>query len=115
MKIKKIILLTFILVSLVAVSVVSAADNDTMDVISVEESTYDTINVDETEVVSAEDNQVILGDESSFGTFTDLAKKINSGESEIVLDCDYRYNSTIDTSYQGGVTINEDKTISKNR
>ena len=49
---KKIMILTVILVSLFAVSAVSAADNATGDAVSVEETTD--------EIVSVEENQVIL-------------------------------------------------------
>ena len=44
MKFKKIMLLAIFLVSLLAVSAVSAADNDTSDVVSVDETTDDFVS-----------------------------------------------------------------------
>lgn len=58
---KKLIILSIFIVSLLAISVVSAAENVTSDVGAVEEATPDDISVDEVkEVVSVENNQVIL-------------------------------------------------------
>lgn len=58
---KKLIILSIFIVSLLTISVVSAAENVTSDVGAVEEATADAISVDEVkEVVSVENNQVIL-------------------------------------------------------
>ena len=50
---------------------------------------------------------IFVHDNSGVKTFTELAAKINGGESEIVLDCDYKYNSSIDSDYQNGVHISK--------
>lgn len=54
---------------------------------------------------------IFVHDNSCVKTFRELAAKINSGKSEIVLDCDYKYNFSIDSNYQSGVEISKDKTI----
>ena len=108
MKFKKIMLLAIFLVSLLAVSAVSAADNVTSDVVSVDETTDDAINVDEAyEVVSAEDNQVIEQTENEEtitatddGNFTDLQNIISNAEegSTITLDKNYCFTSRLTIS-----------------
>ena len=60
MKYKKIMILTILFVSLLAISAVSAAENTTDDIVGVEETTD--------EVVSVEENQEILK-ENEPGTF----------------------------------------------
>ncbi|WP_407413039.1 hypothetical protein [Methanobrevibacter sp.] len=65
---KKLMILTIILVSVLAVSAVSAVDNDTSDVVSVEE------------------NQVILSENNDDGTFDDLQSEINNATQGSVLN-----------------------------
>ena len=112
MRYKKIVILTIILAFLLAISAVSAVNNATSDVVSVEKTTADVVKETTDEVVSVEnDNQVISANESDWGTFDDLAKEINSAGNEIVLYRDYKYNSTIDSIYQTGVTISKNSLI----
>ena len=92
MKFKKIMLLAIFLVILLAVSAVSAADNATSDIVTVEESTLDALSVDEAkEVVSVEGNDGfddlmsdvndnVLGKSIyvNGSTFTDIGNAIDS-------------------------------------
>ena len=57
---------------------------------------------------------IFVHDNSNKKTFRELATKINSGKSEIVLDCDYRYNATVDSDYQSGITISSNIIINGN-
>ena len=107
---KKIIVLTILLVSLLAISAVSAADNATSDVVGAEETITDAINVEEEkEVVSAKENQVFLGNESQVGTFDELSSLItNTFEGgTLELDKDYKYinGSTEGISIDKQITI----------
>ena len=105
---KKLMILTIILVSLLAVSTVSAADNTTSDVVGVEETTDDAVSVDGAEVVSAEDNQAI-GNVGDVGTFDELSGLIGNASqgSVLELDKDYKY---VDGSNEG-IQINQSITI----
>ena len=89
---KKLMILAIFLVSLLAVSAVSAADNGTeSDIASVEEVTDD--------VVAVEDNSEILNDDStSVGNIEDLYNQINgtSDGGTVTLDKDYEYKSLSD-------------------
>ena len=115
MRYNKIILAIF-LVSLFAISAVSAADNATSDVVSVEnnvtgdvvsvEETTDAISVEEAdEVVSAEDNQVI-GSTGDVGTFSELADSIRTlnQQGNLNLKKDYAYDDSFSID---GIIINE--------
>ena len=89
---KKILILTVILVSLLAVSAVSAADNTTSDVASVEK-TDEVISVDKAkEVISVKENQVILSENNNVGTFDDLQNEINNAPAGSVLNLTRDYN-----------------------
>ena len=119
-------IVTIILAFLLAVSAVSAHNNVTNDVISVDKAK---------EVVSAKDTQAILGNESEVGTFHDLAIEINEIESDETLNLtkDYEYNTSyyspenalqIDKSItidgkghsliNGGINISSEKVVVKN-
>ena len=99
---KKIMILVIFLVSLLAVSAVSAADNVTSDVVSVEEDQV----IEQTEIeeiISTTDN----------GTFTALQKKIDNAEagSTIILENDYLYDDGFDIE---GISISKELTIHGN-
>ena len=102
MRYKKIIILTILLVSLLAVSAVSAAENATED-IGVEETTND---------VSIDENQVILK-ENNVGTFTDLTKDIADAKGTLNLNRNYAYTDS-DSDYKNGITIDKKITINGN-
>jgi len=93
-----------ILVCLFAVSAVSAADNATNDIMSIDETNDKVTNI--------EDNLVILKEKNNIGTFTDLNTKINNNnESRIYLNNDYYYDVTSDLDFKDGITINRDISI----
>ena len=103
-------MLAILLVSLLAISAVNAADNATSDVVSVEETTVDVVKETTDEVVSVEnDNQVISANESDWGTFDDLVKEINAVEEGGILNLtkDYKY---VNGSNEG-IQINKPITI----
>ena len=102
---KKIMLLVILLVSLLAVSTVSAAENVTDDIVSVEETTD--------EAVSVEVNQIILK-ENNAGTFTDLANEIANATSELNLTRDYAYDEDSDRDYKDGIGIDKSITVNGN-
>ena len=77
-------ILLILLISLLAVSAVSAADNATSDVESVEKTTD--------EVVSVEENQVSLKENTNSGTFDDLQTEINNAPEGSVLNLTRDYN-----------------------
>ena len=91
---KKFIILT-VLISLLAISAVSASDN----------TTNDTLAMDST-------NNAIA---TTPNTFTDLNKLINdNSDSTIELSDDYTYNSNTDYDFKTGITISRDVTINGN-
>ena len=102
--IKKRYMFLIILVCLFAVSAVSAADNATNDIMSIDETNDKVTNI--------EDNLVILKEKNNIGTFTDLNTKINNNnESRIYLNNDYYYDVTSDLDFKDGITINRDISI----
>ena len=108
MKYKKIMLLTLFIVSLLAVSAVGATDNATSDVISVEETAYDVVNVNEnTQIMKSVNNESYHSNMNSEGTFSDLANIINKGSGyyNVTLEKDYKFDSNIDLELKEGITI----------
>ena len=136
-------MLVIFIISLSAISAVSAADNATGDSVSIEKdnnilnivATETITSVDKTDVVNVEnasinkgqsdelienvkhDNEVGTTDEneliSSSATFTDLANDIANASGELNLTKNYTYSS-IDSSYNIGITINKLITINGN-
>ena len=102
---KRIMMLAILLVSLLAVSAVSAADNVTDDVVGVEETTDEVVSLDN-------DDQVIL-EETNVGTFTDLANEIAKSKGELNLNKNYKYASS-DSSYKEGILIDKSIVINGN-
>ena len=82
-----------------AVSAVSAADNATSDAVSVEKTTD--------EVVSVEENQVSLKENTNSGTFDDLQTEINNAPAGSVLNLTRDYNGHSGSRIQ----FNKDLTI----
>jgi hypothetical protein len=102
--IKKRYLFILILVCLFTISAVSAADNTTNDIASIDETTDEFTNV--------EDNLVILKEKNNIETFTDLNAKINNNtKSNIYLNNDYYYDVSSDLDFKDGITTNRDITI----
>ena len=118
-------ILAIFFVSLLAVSVVSAADNATDDVVSVEKATDDVVSVEKAtdDVVSVEiedninveNNQAILGEnENTDGNFTDLSNEIKStGENQTLsLNKSYVFDSNCDLNNY--ITLDKPITIDGN-
>ena len=80
---KKLMALAIFLVGLLAVSAASAADNITSDIASADMTTN--------EFVSIEEQTILKENESSQGTFTDLANEIANATDELTLTRDYAY------------------------
>ena len=101
MRYKMIIVLTILLVSLLTVSAVSAADNATSDVLSIDETTD--------EVLSVEENQEILKESNDVGTFDELSSLIKNAAEGSVLELDKDYQNV-----NGSDKILIDKSITIN-
>ena len=80
-------ILAILLVSLLTVSAVSAADNATSDVLSVNETTEEVVSVDN-------DNHEILK-ENEPGTFTDLKNEIDNADGQLNLNRDYYHADSV--------------------
>lgn len=109
---EKILILAIFLVSLLAISTVSAADNAT-DAVGINNQTTD-------EIVNVENNnQVIKSAAEGFdylsvnsdGTFTDLANDIANANGELKLTKNYVYDSSKDSNYANGIVIDKEITI----
>jgi len=104
---KKIMVLTVIIVSLFALSAVSAADNATTDVVGLEDVNNEVISVEKTQTIGETENDT--APEDKHNSFGDLEKLIDSAEpgSTIILDRDY-----INDGYKvDGIKIEKDITI----
>ena len=121
-------MLAILLVSLLAISAVSAADNTTSDVVSVEKVNDEFVSIanediNETTILisnsmSIEDNSEIdVSKENklsaSAATFTDLANDIANAGDELNLTKDYVYSS-VDSNYIVGIDIDKKITINGN-
>ena len=111
MKFKKCLIFICLIVCIFSIASVCASDiNDTVvanddqsdEVISIENSDNDEISVTEESELSA-----------NAGTFTDLADAIVNEGDELILTQNYTY-STGDLSYKDGITINKKITIDGN-
>ena len=104
---KKYIILSIFLLSLLTLSVVSAADNATNDVISLEES-KDIISIEKTQTIGQSEESKLMGPDN--GTFTDLQRKIDNANasSTILLENNYKYNDGFD---KNGIKITKNLTI----
>lgn len=92
---KKFMMVTIILISLFAVSTVSAADNATGDVVSVEETIGEIVCVEENQTIGQNYDEEIIGVDD--GTFTDLKSKVgNLMMVQITLDRNYVYDYSYD-------------------
>ena len=124
MKFKKIILVTFMVLAILTIGVVSAAENtndtitdkvigsdETRDIVNVEDTTDDAVSVDDNEDVnSVEDESEILT--ANPKTFTDLNAKINDNDdSEVYLDGNYTYELGTDDAFKEGVVVGRAVTI----
>ena len=95
---KKLMMLAIFLVSLLAVSAVSAAENATEDIIA-DVASEDVVSVENNNqtIEQTENEEISTADD---GTFTALQNKINNAESgsTITLENDYIYDDGFDTN-----------------
>ena len=99
-------MLAIILVALLTVSAVSAADNATQNIVGANETTEEVLCVQE----NSDEN--IMG--ASSGTFTDLANEIAKAGNTLNLNRDYCYNDKTDSKYENGIDIAKGITINGN-
>ena len=112
MRYKKIMMLAILLVSLLAISAVSAADNVTSDVVGVEETTDEVVSVENdyyvTELV---DERIDYLSSNLDSTFSDLASDVANANGELVLTKNYVYDSSKDSNYTNGIIIDKELII----
>lgn len=107
---KKIVVLTIFLLSLLAVGAVSAADNSTEDIVGTDDST-DIVIGEESDIDLSSPNINENPLKADVKSFSDLNQTINgNNDSEIYLDCDYKYSDG-DDSFKEGIFINRSVTI----
>ena len=104
---RKLIVLSILLVGLLALGAVSAADNGTGGIVGADDST-DMIEDDSIFASSDNNENVLKANEQSFDQ---LNQAINSNSnSEIYLNDDYKYSDD-DSNFRNGIVINRDVTI----
>jgi len=101
---KKYLMLSIFLLSLLTLSVVSASDNTTMDVIGLEKSD-ETISIEETQAIGQGKDDNLMDPDG--GTFSDLQRKIDdaNANSTITLENNYIYDEGFNTE---GILISKD-------
>ena len=109
MRYKKIMMLAILLVALLTVSAVNAADNTTSDIVSMEDTNDEFLTVEDNHIIEQSENEGTLGAKDD-GTFTALQKKIDDADeySTITLENDY-YNT--DGFNKEGIVISKSLTI----
>ena len=112
---KKIMVIVILLVSLLAISGVSAVDNVTRDIVSNDVASEEVVSVEnDKQVIESVDVEIDYLNTNSEGTFTDLANEITNAKGELNLTKNYRYHSNIDSNYQNGIVITKKITINGN-
>ena len=110
LRFKRIMILTIVLVTLLAVSAVSAAENATGDVVSVKSPLDDSVGVENQTGDSGENSLIGIGQSQEIltanqGTYTDLRNDIGSGGNINLTKSYYRYTagdgSTIEINNPG--------------
>ena len=98
---RKIMILAILLVSLLAISAVSAAENVRDDIAGAENNAI------------AEDLTSNMDEIVSYAkTFTDLNSTLNDNtQADVYLDCDYTYNPDEDSGFKEGIALSRDVTI----
>ena len=120
MKFKKIMMLAIFLVSLLAISAVSAADNATSDVVSVENNvTGDVVSVEETtDAISVEEADEVVSVNADYVNKNDTDKlSVASDDIEKDATSQFKHEAfTIQSPLVGGTyTVNESMSITVNR
>ena len=106
---KKFIIFTICFISILAVSVVSATDNTTIDIISIEDND-NTGAIDETILIGQTNNEEII--DAGNEPFTTLQDEIDDTTcSTITLKNNYAYDDNIDNLIMEGIIISKKLTI----
>ena len=100
---KKIYLFLIIVIGLMAISAVSAADDNATDIISIDENEEIILEENSNENVLNIENDDNIVPTNNTGTFTELNDAINGNDKDTVeLTQDYAYDSTSDSSLKNG-------------
>lgn len=101
-------MVSILFVVLFSLSSVSANDNLTDGIVAMSEDTL-TANANNSDMGIEYNDGETLSD--GFKTFTDLNDLINSAESNINLDSDYKYNPAYDSGFVNGIVISRQITV----
>ena len=100
---KKIYLFLIIVIGLMAISAVSAADDNATDIISIDENEEIILEENSNENVLNIENDDNIVSTNTTGTFTELNEAINGNDKDTVeLTQNYAYDSTSDSSLKNG-------------
>ena len=103
---KKIYLFLIIVIGLIAISAVSAADDNATDIISMDENEEIILEENSNENVLNIENDDNIVSTNTTGTFTELNEAINGNDKDTVeLTQDYAYDSTSDSSLKNGKVL----------
>ncbi|WP_296862569.1 hypothetical protein [uncultured Methanobrevibacter sp.] len=127
MKFKKIMIMTFLLLAILTIGAVSAAENtndtitdnvigndETRDIVSIEDTTDDVVSVDDNDDVnSVEDDGDILT--ANPKTFSKLNETINGNDDgDVYLDGNYTFDLGSDADFKDGIVVGRTVTIHGN-
>ena len=103
---RKVLFVLIILVSILAISTVSASS----DINSTDDEPVLNENMDEQQILEENNDETVLSDNT--GTYTDLNNLINGNKDPVItLDRNYKYDDDEDFEFKAGVVINRDLTI----
>ena len=120
---KKIIFMAILLISLLSLSAVSAADDVAGDIVDASDDAAVVESIDDVsnaEPALEESDEKVLSDDggdpqpdSGTGTFTDLAQLVHQDASEITLDKNYAFDNESDNieAFISGINVDRDVTI----
>ena len=103
MNVKRIILVSIFLLAILTIGSVSANDNMTEELSSIDDEV--TAEIDDMNTGLTEEN------EADNGTFADLNQLISESEDSVVLKHDYIFNSTRDEGYKNGIVIQKSNLV----
>ena len=104
---KLIAILPIVIICLIAVSAVSAGENNTADIAGIDENQV-TLHESSNEVIGQDNNELSTRPDN----FTSLNTAINGNNDSLIdLNHNYTYDSNVDGSFRQGITINRSVTI----
>ena len=103
MNFKRIILVSIFLLAILTIGSVSANDNMTEELSSIDDEVTAEIDDLNTELTE--------GNEAENGTFADLNQLISESEDSVTLKHDYSFNSTRDEGYKSGIVIQKSNLV----